>query len=63
MSVADQANCTAKRGRFGKAITKAEHPVKVKHYIISGKLTAICRRNILPVDSLAQMENKSALGL
>ena len=49
-------------GGFGKAITQTEHPVKVKHYIISGKLAAICRRYVLPVDSLAHMENKSAWG-
>ena len=48
------------RARFGKASTQAVQPVKVKYHVVSDELPAVCRRYILPVNSLTQMDNMSA---
>jgi len=47
------------RAHRGKAITQPKIPVVGIGYIGSGKLTAVYRRNVLEIDILSDMNNKS----
>ena len=58
MKIDPSFTCEKGVGR-GKTITQTKRPVIVINYVIDRKLTAICWRYILPVDSLANMENES----